>query len=160
MPDNEIPSIYVRPDNKAVIICIHCNRQKVIDADSFIGHQRNLEVTCICQNVSIVNLEFRNQPRRKKSLRGTYINHSQKDCVGSFSILNVSLTGMGFTSQDAENFNEDDKLTVKFTLDDEQKTEISKVAIVKYINQQSIGCEFEEKEEPFTSPLGNYVMSD
>jgi hypothetical protein len=70
------------------------------------------------------------------------------------------VTGLGFTSQDAKNFKAGDKLTVEFTLDDERKTEIYKDVIVRYIRQESVGCAFEEPEEPFGSHLGHYVMSD
>jgi hypothetical protein len=160
MPDSKVSKAYVRPDNTAVVTCLHCSRQKVILADSFKGHKHKLKFKCVCQNVFTVNLEFRNNIRKKTRLRGTYINHSQKDSVGTFAVINISVTGLGFTSQDSINFKEGDKLTLEFTLDDERKTEISKDVFVRYICQELIGCEFEEREEPYGSPLGYYVMLD
>ena len=160
MPDSEVLKVFVRPDNTAVVTCRHCSRQKTISVDPFKEHMHRLQVTCECQNVYIASLEFRNRVRKKTLLQGTYTNHSRKDNVGSFSIINISVTGLGFTSQDPINFKPGDKLTLKFTLDDEQKTEISKDAVVRYIRQDLTGCEFTEREEPYGSPLGYYVMLD
>jgi len=53
-----------------------------------------------------------------------------------------------------------DSNSEEFTLDDERKTEIGKEAIVMYSRQESVGCKFQEPEDPFGSPLGNYVMAD
>ena len=160
MPDDTIPNTFVRPDNNAVVTCPHCNRQKAILADSFKVIKHKLKVKCVCQKVFIVILEFRNKLRKKTRLRGRYINNSQNKRIGSFSILDISVTGLGFNSQDATNLKLGDTLTVEFCLDDERKTVIYKDVIVRYINQDAVGCEFEEAEEPFGSPLGRYIMSD
>jgi len=160
MPDFKIPKTFVRQDNTAVVTCQHCGHQEVILADPFKGYKYKLKVKCECQNDYIVILEFRSRVRKKTRLSGTYTNHSQNDRTGSFSILDISVTGLGFTSQDAEYFKEDDKLTVEFTLDDDRKTKIRKEVIVRYRRQDSVGCEFNEREDPFESPLGNYVMTN
>lgn len=160
MPDDKICKTFVRPDNTAVVTCQYCGHQNTIMADSGKGHTCKLEVTCACQHVFMVVLEFRNMVRKKTRLQGTYINHSQNDRVGAFAILDISVTGLGFSTQDAKNFQVDDKLTVEFSLDDDRKTVIRKDVIVRYICQESVGCEFAEREDPFGSAIGFYIMSD
>jgi hypothetical protein len=159
MPNPKVPKTYVRPDNTAVLTCSHCGIQKVILADSFKGHRHKLKVKCVCQNVFLVNLEFRSRVRKKTHLRGTYINHSQDDSSGILFVENISVTGLAFTRADVEKFQVGDELTVQFTLDDEHNTEVRKEVIVRDVRQNSIGCEFEKSEDTFGSPLGYYIIS-
>ena len=108
----------------------------------------------------MVFIEFRNRVRKETHLRGTYINHSQKDSRGFLIIKDISVTGLSFTSLDLKNFKVDDELRVEFTLDDEHRTEISKDIIVKNVRKKSVGCEYDSAEEvAFGSPLGYYIMS-
>ena len=160
MPDKNILQILVGQDNRAIVICPRCKHQETIQIDSPKEHKRELQVKCICKNLLTVNLEFRNQPRIKKNLVGTYINNSQKGYVGSFTILNISVSGVGFSYQDAHNFKEGDRLSLKFNLSNGRKTEINKEVTVRYVSKGSVGCEFLEKEKPFESPLGLFVMTD
>jgi len=160
VPDSKVAKTYVRPDNTAVLTCTHCGTQKVVMADLFMGRKHKLKVKCSCQKVFTVNLEFRNRVRKQVNLRGTYINHSQKDCSGHLIIRNISVTGLAFTTYDARDFNVGDELSVEFTLDDEYKTEFRKDVIVRAVRHKSYGCEFEKSEDTFGSPLGHYVTQN
>ena len=157
MPDSKVAKTYVRPDNTAVLTCTHCGIQKVVKADLFMGRKHKIKIKCGCQKVFIVNLEFRDRVRRKTYLKGTYINHSQGNRSGDFTTLDISVTGLAFSSLDVKNFKEGDEISLAFTLDDVHQTEIKKKAIVRNVRQHVIGCEFEKTEEPSGSPLGQYV---
>ena len=160
MPDSKVAKTDVRPDNTAVLTCPHCGIQKVVKAGLFMGHKHKIKIKCGCQKVFIINLEFRNRVRKKTHLRGTYINHSQKDSSGFLIIQDISVTGLSFASLDLKNFKVDDELRVEFTLDDEHRTEISKDIIVTDVRKKSVGCEYDSSEEvAFGSPLGYYIMS-
>jgi hypothetical protein len=52
-----------------------------------------------------------------------------------------------------------DELRVEFTLDDEHQTKISKDVIVRGVHEKLVGCEYDNLEEDFGSPLGYYIMS-
>jgi hypothetical protein len=159
MPDSNVGKTYVRPDNTAVLTCVHCGRQKVILADSFKGYKHKLKVKCSCQNVFTVILEFRNRVRKRTNLRGTYINRSQEDSTGSLIVVDVSVTGLAFSSLDVKKFKVGDTLQLEFTLDDEYQTAIKKDVIVKDVRQRTVGCQFEISEDTFGSPLGYYIVS-
>ena len=160
MPESKVSKTYVRPDNSAVLNCPHCGRQKSIAVDSYRGDKHELKVKCGCNKIFTVNLEFRKRVRKNTYLRGTYINHSQKDCSGDVFIQNISVAGLEFTSLYVQNFKVEDELTVKFILDDEHHSKISKDAIVRDVRQRSVGCEFEISGKlAFIGPLGYYVMS-
>ena len=151
---------YVRPDNSAVISCPHCGRQKTVAADSFRGSKSKVRIKCACKNIFAVQLEFRKRVRKRVNLRGTYTNHSQKQSSGNIMVRNISVTGLEFTSLDLPNFKVGDELTLTFTLDDEQRTNISKEAVVTDLRPTSIGCEFEQAGDmAFDGPLGFYIMS-
>jgi len=157
MRDSKVSKSYVRPDNTAVLTCPKCHQQKVILADKFKGPRHKLTIKCLCQNVFTAYIEFRKRVRKKVILRGTYINHTQKDISGVFYVENISVTGLALSRVNVENFKVADELSLKFALDDEQQTEFKKKAIVRSVREYTIGCEFEQYEDDFGSPLGHYI---
>lgn len=151
---------YVRPDNTAVITCPHCNRQKTVPVDAYKGSKSHIKIKCGCKNVFTVNLEFRKRQRKRTSLRGTYINNSQRNKRGSLVIRNISVSGLEFSTLDTHDFKVEDELTIEFNLDDEQRSLITKDVIVRDVRERSVGCEFERGGEfAFDGPLGFYIMS-
>ncbi len=160
MPVAKVSKTYVRPDNTAVINCPHCGRQKTVQVDSFKGSKSCVKIKCGCKNIFTVNLEFRKRVRKRTNLRGTYINHSQRNSRGNIVVKNISVSGLEFSSLDVHNFKIDDELTVEFNLDDEQRSEIKKEVIIRSVRKNSIGCEFARSGDlAFDGPLGFYVMS-
>ena len=160
MPEGQKSKTYVRPDNTAVITCPHCGFQKSVPVESYKGSKSRLKIKCGCKNVFTVNLEFRKRVRKRTSLKGTYVNHSQKNKRGSITVKNISVDGLEFSSMDVQTFEVDDELTVEFTLDDDQRSEITKEVIVRDVRKTSVGCEFERSGEfAFDGPLGFYIMS-
>jgi len=160
MADANINKTYVRPDNTAVLTCPKCGLQRTINTGSLKAHKSSLKVKCGCQNVFTAKLEFRKRARKRTHLRGTYVNHSQKDAKGNMVVINVSVSGLEFTTLDIQNFKVDDELTLEFTLDDEHRSEIRKDAIVRGVRTKSVGCEFPGSGEyAFDGPLGFYIRS-
>jgi len=159
MPYSKVAKTYVRPDNTIVLTCPHCGMQKVVQADLFLGRKHKLKVKCRCEKVFIVNLEFRDKIRKKVNLRGTYINHSQKDKTGNLIIKDISVVGLAFSNLDGQIFNMGDELSLEFTLDDEHETKIKKEVIVRIIHQISIGCDFINSEDFLGSQLSHYIKS-
>lgn len=160
MADGPVPKTYVRPDRTAVLTCPHCGQQKEISVDSFKEHKNRLNVKCVCKKTFVVNLEYRKRVRKRTSLRGTYVNHSQNERNGNIIVRNVSVSGCEFTSIDLPHFNLDDELTLEFTLDDEHLSVIRKEATVRDIRHNSIGCEFARSGEfAYDGPLGFYIMA-
>lgn len=160
MTDNSVVKTYIRPDNTAVLTCPHCNLQRIIDTASFKDHKFRLKVRCSCKNVYTAIIEFRKRIRKRTHLRGTYINHSQKDQRGNLIVTNVSVAGLEFSSEDIQNFKVEDELTIQFTLDDEHRTDVRKQAIIRDIRTKSIGCEFPGSGDyAFDGDLGFYIKS-
>ncbi len=157
MPDSKVAKTLIRPDNTAVLTCPHCKRQKVVMAEAFKRRKHQLKIKCACQNVFMINLEFRKRIRKRVNLRGTYINYSQKDTSGALVVRDLSVCGFSFSNFDGRTFNIGDELNVEFILDDEYNTEIKKDAVVRSVRPSAYGCEFEKFEDTFGSPLGYYI---
>ena len=158
MPKTGVVRSYVRPDNTAVINCPFCKRQKEINVVPFTGSKSLLKIKCACKNVFNIQLEYRKRFRKRTNLNGTYVNHTQHNNSGKVHIRDISVSGLGFTSMDIDKLKVDDELTLKFNLDDEQHTEITKEVTIKEIRKDAIGCEFERGGEfAFDGPLGLYV---
>ena len=151
---------YVRPDNSAVLTCPHCGRQKTVEAGRFKGRRAPLKVKCVCKKIFLADIEFRKKKRKITNLRGSYVNHSQKNNRGLLTVRNISLNGLEFSSMDHKHFKVDDELTIEFQLDDEHRTEIRKDAIVFEVRDHTIACQFERGGEfAYDGPLGFYIMS-
>ena len=159
MPELEFSKTFVRPDNTAVLICPYCTQWKMISADPFRGEKHELKVKCFCKHTFKGFLEFRKKVRTKRFLRGTYTNHSQKSSRNNIVILDISMSGMAFSSQDEPTFKIGDDLSIEFTLDDEQKTNIRIDVVVRNVRQKRAGCEFKFSDGGFYGPLGFYLMS-
>ena len=159
MPKSGFSKTYVRPDNRAVLICPYCGKWKSISADPFRGYKHKLKVRCFCKETFKVFLEFRKKVRKKIFLKGTYIDYSQKGSRCDINILDISLIGLAFSSLDAPTLRIDDELGVEFTLGSKKGTAIKKAVIVRNINQTRVGCEFELSGGAFDDQFGQSVMS-
>jgi hypothetical protein len=159
MTDSEFAKTYVRPDNTAVLICPYCAQWKKISAEPYRGDKHKFTVACFCKKTFKVFLEFRKKVRKKRLLKGSYINHSQNSCRSDIVILDISVIGLAFSSVNEPTFNIGDDLSVEFILDNGPRTNISRDAIVRNVVQTRAGCEFKITDGGFYGPLGFYLMS-
>lgn len=159
MPESGLPKTYVRPNNRAVLICPYCGQWQSILAEPFRGYKHKLKVRCFCKETFKVFLEFRKKVRKKTFLRGSYNDHSQKGSRCDIVILDISLIGLTFSSLDSPTFKIDDELGVEFSLDFGKGTDIKRDVIVKNIHQKRVGCEFELSGGTFDDQLEYYIRS-
>jgi hypothetical protein len=160
MPESGLSKTYVRPNNRAVLICPYCGQWKSISAVPFRGEKHKLKVKCFCKKTFKVFLEFRKEVRKEKILRGgSCIDHSQKGSRCDIVIIDISVTGLAFSSLDAPTLRIDDELGVEFSLDFGKGPNIKRDVIVKNIRHKRVGCEFELSGGAFDSQLEYYVRS-
>jgi hypothetical protein len=67
------------------------------------------------------------------------------------------MTGVGFTTLNRNDLRKNDRLMVKISLDDREKSKIEKRAVVKRVQDRDIGCRFIESD-PYDKILGFYLM--
>jgi len=152
-------TVFVRPDDTAVITCCNCRLQKIIPVSSYKGRKAQVKIKCRCKNVFTVYFEFRKKFRKTTNLYGKFINHYRKK-TGDIIVKNLSFEGLGFTTMDIDKFKNGDKIEVSFELDNQDRTTIKKEAIVRNIRKNNVGCEFVKSGQcAFESSLGFYLMS-
>jgi hypothetical protein len=72
-------------------------------------------------------------------------------------INSISMTGIGFTTLNRNGLKINDRLMVKISLDDREKSQIEKKAVVMWVQSRDIGCTFIDTDE-YDKVLGFYLM--
>lgn len=114
---------------------------------------------CSCGKQFIAKLNFRQHYRKPVTLVGQFMNlNSEIDAWTPAKILDLSMGGLRLQMEFTTNVRTDDTLRVRFKLDGKKTIAINKQVNVRFIDGNTIGCEFidlalEEKE------LGFYLLN-
>ena len=159
MSDTNIVKIYVGLDDTALISCPHCSRKKMMSVSSCKGKKSRIKIKCGCNNVFIGELDFRKQFRKKTNLPGKFTQHTQKNISGEIIVKNLSMNGLRFTTVDINKLQKGDEITVSFKLDNANRGTVKKEVIVRDIQKNTVGCEFEKScQYALDADLGFYLM--
>ncbi len=151
--------VHVRDNNTATLICPACGAIKHIAADTFRHSRHTITVRCRCQQVFNIQLDFRRHYRKQISLPGTYEITSQGGIGGGIiHIHNISKGGLGFTVSGLHRIIKDQELQLEFQLNDKKKTGFRRQALVKSVQQNTIGCQFKDNVE-MEKVLGFFLQS-
>ena len=136
--------VFVDENDEGVVICPECGRAKRVNLSSFKGrNERNLRAKCSCQSLFPVSLEFRRFHRRETSLDGHYMNLSDRNEKGEMRVINLSSAGIGLINLSLCRFNIGDRVNLSFTLDDNKKSEIDLIGVVKHMTDRYVGCDLQ-----------------
>lgn len=139
----------------ATITCPNCGHTKQVSVADYCGTKKSIKVRCKCDQKFTIDLEFRQQHRKKTNLNGIYDIQSDRG-GGRATIKDISLSGIGFTVSGVHNVQVGQKIQIDFVLDDSKQTTLKKTAVVKSVSDNRIGCEF-QKEHAFEKDLGFYL---
>ena len=154
----EIQKVYISRDNTAVIVCHNCGFSKKVNASKYKDRKDPVNIRCRCKSVFRVLFEFRNVYRKETRLHGKFSKLPKCKEWGSMTVKNISQTGIGFATLTIHNLKKGDEIKVRFTLDDKQRSEVEKDAVVRVVNDKFIGCEFTEPVGYQDKALGFYLM--
>jgi hypothetical protein len=73
-------------------------------------------------------------------------------------IIDISMTGINFTTFKPHNFTRNDTVELKFNLDNPMETEIHTTAEIKWINDRNVGAQF-DNTKLFETDLGFYLRT-
>lgn len=150
-------TVYVDYSNQIKIICPKCGLEKKINVFKFKDTHKRLKAKCKCGEVFRFTLEFRKYYRKNVRLYGEcYVR--KKDEKGEILIKDISMTGINFTTLKPQNFFKNDIVKLKFTLDDEFRTEIDAPVKIKWISDHNVGGKF-ENPKPLEQDLRYYLKS-
>ena len=149
--------VYVDYTNQATIICPKCGLEKNIDVTNFKDTHKKLKVKCRCGEAFRLTLDFRKNYRKNVRITGEYFVQG-KDEKGEVIIENISADGIRFASLRPHYISRSDTVELKFTLDNQMRTEIHKLVKIIWIIDRKIGAMYCEPKENDTN-LGFYLRT-
>lgn len=154
---NILEKIYVADDGRATITCPHCGLTRQARVDQYRGRKHTIKVNCSCDLSFPVSLEFRRTYRKKTDLKGTYRILSGDGGGGQVAIRDLSRNGIGFTVSGIHSIRIGQRVLIDFTLDNRKQSRLQKEAVVRSVDNNLIGCEF-NNQQAFEKDLGFYLQ--
>ena len=148
---------FVPENGLAPITCPNCGITKQVPVADYCGKKNTLKIRCRCLQTFTVELEFRQSHRKRTELHGFYEILADNG-GGRAAIKDLSKNGMGFLVSGVHNVRVGQKIEVNFALDDQKNTPLKKMAVVRSVHQNRIGCEF-RKDQAFEKDLGFYLRA-
>jgi len=152
--------IFLNDRGEGTFICPACDKGVIRDLSQFAGADAavRLKCKCSCGNVYRVLIERRRHFRKSTKLVGmfSYRTSAGKPSKGLVKILDISQSGLRFSVNSIPEFEVGSKLTLEFTLDDEDRSQVREVCTVRRIQSNIVGVEFENLDH--YGKLGQYLF--
>ncbi|BBO93008.1 PilZ domain-containing protein [Desulfosarcina ovata] len=154
------PRVFLNERQEGTFICPACNKGVIRDLSRFSGIESavRLKCKCSCGHVYRVLVERRAHFRKSVNLLGRYF-YKRGDGVhkrGLIRVRDISQSGLLFAVNSEPEFKTGDTLTVEFTLDDRDRSEIREEGIVKRIQANMVGIAFQTTDH--YGKLGHYLF--
>ena len=152
--------VFINDSGEGTFICPACNKGVIKDLREFSDAQSvvRLKCKCSCGNIYRVLVERRGHFRKPVSLVGMFFfQDSQGHPVkGLIKVEDISQSGIRFSVNSIPDFKVGEKLTIEFTLDDEEHSQIREVGTVQRIQTNIIALAF--KTTDHYGKLGQYLF--
>ena len=141
----EILKVHVnRDDDTALLECPQCGTAKSGYVGKFKGAKRTAKVRCRCQAGFHVSFEFRQAPRKETNIQGFYAKRADAHDWKKMLVTNISVAGIGLLTYTMHSLSKGDQLRVRFNLNGVRQSIVEKDAVVRWVADGNIGCEFTE----------------
>ncbi|MFO8083045.1 MAG: PilZ domain-containing protein [Desulfobacterales bacterium] len=150
--------VFVNQENKAIFTCPKCTKAKN-DVSRVLNENKkaHIKVKCPCGHILPVILERRKFYRKTTTLHGIFIPEKNLK-EHPLTVVNLSRSGLEFKSTEISKLQVGDRLKVKFWLDNNSRSLISKTVIIRKIEEHTAGTEFCEMDE-YDKVLGFYLFN-
>ena len=147
--------VYVGRTNQVKVICPKCELEKNINVFKFKNTHKRLKAKCKFGEEFQLSLDFRKYYRKKVQIGGEcfILEKNERDDI---LIIDISMTGINFTTFKPHNFSKDDLVELKFNLDNPMKTEIHTTIKIKWTNDRNVGAQF-DNPKLLEKDLGVYL---
>jgi hypothetical protein len=138
--------VLVNVENIAMFECPKCGTSRTVNMADKKHLGDSIKTRCTCKNCNhtfVVNviIERRKYYRKEADFPGEYFTADNK-IKGLMKVHNVSLSGIRFKVNENKEFIIDQKISVIFTLDDTQRSEIKKEIIIRELDGLFVNAEF------------------
>jgi hypothetical protein len=137
-----VKKIYVNAEDTAEIECPHCKTVRTLHVKKFKGAKRKVKMRCRCHSGFHVSFEFRKAQRRESDIKGYYAEFPNVDKWRRMLITNISVTGVGLLTHAMHGLSRGNQLRVRFTTNGARRHVVEKDAVVRWVADGNIGCEF------------------
>ncbi|MFZ5775796.1 MAG: PilZ domain-containing protein [Thermodesulfobacteriota bacterium] len=153
MANNQPQKVFVKDDGSATIHCRPCGQVRVITLKDLAALKPVLNVKCGCGAVFPVRFEYRKFYRKATNLAGVFckpfdgippselVNPLKKT---NCRVENISMHGAGFVVLGRHMLQPGEQVFLGFMLDNQNKTWVEKSGIVRLVEGNCIGMEFDE----------------
>ncbi|MBW2708736.1 MAG: PilZ domain-containing protein [Deltaproteobacteria bacterium] len=155
----EVKKIFVGKSNMAMILCPGCGAAKSVNVEKFRGQQKTLSVRCKkCDKNFSILLDFRASVRKDVQLSGYYKKFGGEEWrkVEIKDLSHTSRTGIRIAG--THDLKKGDDITIKFTLNNTNHSEIERTAVVRWATDKEAGLGVTDNV-PYESNLGFYLRS-
>ncbi len=156
--------VFATDDGAYVLQCPECERSELVSADPFKKNGWILQVTCPCSCSFRIIREMRKLYRKEVQLPGSFSSDSAamnrldvSEKWFSMEVENISKSGLKFKSPMTRLLHEGDNIQLRFNLDNSSESLINKLAMIKSVNNSSVGCQFQDCDK-HDSALGFYFL--
>jgi hypothetical protein len=151
--------VYLNPNKEGVVTCPHCSLGKMVNMSNYPDYfgGKSLKISCKrCRAAFYVKFDHRQHSRITVDIPGKLLQSMHMTTEKNIVITSLSVTGIGFIVSDAANVNVDDILTIRFHLDDGDRSVIEEQVTVRRISGAFIGAEY--CNDAYRHELDFYVM--
>lgn len=155
--------IFLSSTQQAPFLCEACGKQVVKDVSRFTALDQKIQLkwTCACGRPNSVMLERRRFIRKNVNLAGVCSFETQdgRSLSAAITLLDISQRGIRFRPvQDHRQppLQPGQRLSIRFSLDDQFKTSISRELIVRKVKGNVVGAEFISDDH--YDKLGAYLL--
>jgi hypothetical protein len=145
---------------EGLFVCPACNNGVTKDLSHVACAQRVIQISCRCKcgHVYKVSVERRSIIREAVNFSGTCQYHTT---MGELKIVlikihDISMSGIQFTVNTLPDLKVDDSIIVSFNLDDWDRSKVCETGIIRWIQENKVGLEFDSVER--FGKLGLYLL--
>lgn len=153
--------VFITGENMATFVCPKCEKTRTVDISRYQGLDQaaRVKAKCACGHSYSVILERRRQYRKEVNFSGAYTRKKTGE-KGTMVVKDISRTGLKIKLNLNRDIEIGEKLVTEFSLDDRQRTQIEKEAIVRKRYRDTLGVEFTsvDPSNAYDKALGFYMF--
>jgi hypothetical protein len=152
--------VFINDQGQGSFICPACNKGAIRDLSEFLQIPTvvRLKCKCSCGSVYRVLVERRRHFRKPVNLVGMFFFQDNRGhpVKGLIKVHDISQSGIRFSVNSIPDFKVGDRLTIEFTLDDEDRSQIREAGTVRRIHTNIVGMTFNHTDH--YGKLGQYLF--
>jgi hypothetical protein len=148
--------LHINAQESITVTCPSCGNQVITSAKNYKDKHTPLLAQCHCGKTFEVLIDTRIYYRKDVQLRGNY-TMPESDRKRRIIIDDLSFSGLRFRTLGPNPLQTNDKIEIRFCLDEPPYEEITQEVIVRWSTDHLVGGEFIDRQS-FEKLLGFYLM--